>query len=383
MRVRHTETRAQFSEPSVNFYRTIALSFLIVTVGLLAVVVFVTSKKATITILAKEDTRSVNMMVNVNASGVSKDTTGAVVGSVSSTIVNFSQKYYPTGSKTIEGIAGGQVMLYNKTAEAQTLVRTTRLLTDKGVLFRLSDKVIVPANGSVVATVYADKTGAESDVGPSKFTIPGLDTNKQKVIYAESTVAMNTGVRKVGILTDEDIKAASKDFAQKIKDQYGIITQDADVKKVVTVLNVNPAIDKKVGDEVDGFTLSGTSTVAVISYSQKDLDGVVSGAVSSKIDASLEKVLSTTHEPKVEISSYDSVAKTAQLSVNQDVLVTLDANAEKLSPQYFMGKSKDEIERYVFELNHVAGVQVDFSPSWINKAPTVPDKIKVVVKNVK
>ena len=133
MRVRHTETRAQFSEPSVNFYRTIALSFLILTVVLLAVVVFVTSKKATITILAKEDTRSVNLTVAVNSLSSGKDFPGSINGSVLSEVVNFSQKYFPTGFKTIEGLAGGEVVIYNKTSEPQILVKTTRLLTDKGV----------------------------------------------------------------------------------------------------------------------------------------------------------------------------------------------------------------------------------------------------------
>ena len=382
MRVRHTETRAKYSEPSVNFYRTIALSFLVITIALLAVVVFVTSKKATITILAKEDTRSVNLAVGLT-SGDSIVDNNTIVGTVSSSIINFSQKYYPTGSKTIEGIAGGEVVVYNKTNESQVLVKTTRLVTDKGILFRLSDKITVPANGQVSATVYADKSGIESDIGPSNFTIPGLATDKQKVVYAVSLKSMDTGVRKVGILTEDDIKAASKNFEEKIKEQFAVISSDENIKNVVTVTGANPKSDKKIGEEIDGFNLSGTSTVVIISYNKKSLNDVVSKVVSSKVDNTLEKVLTVTNDPKVVVSTYDAVNKTAQLSVSQDVLVTLDANAEKLSPQYFMNKSKDDIERYVFELSHVAGVEVVFSPSWISKAPTVPDKIKVIVKNVK
>ncbi len=382
MRVRHTETRAKYSEPSVNFYRTIALSFLVITIALLAVVVFVTSKKATITILAKEDTRSVNLAVGLTSCDSIVDN-NTIVGTVSSSIINFSQKYYPTGSKTIEGIAGGEVVVYNKTNESQVLVKTTRLVTDKGILFRLSDKITVPANGQVSATVYADKSGIESDIGPSNFTIPGLATDKQKVVYAVSLKSMDTGVRKVGILTEDDIKAASKNFEEKIKEQFAVISSDENIKNVVTVTGANPKSDKKIGEEIDGFNLSGTSTVVIISYNKKSLNDVVSKVVSSKVDNTLEKVLTVTNDPKVVVSSYDAVNKTAQLSVSQDVLVTLDANAEKLSPQYFMNKSKDDIERYVFELNHVAGVEVVFSPSWISKAPTVPDKIKVIVKNVK
>jgi len=383
MRVRHSETRAQFSEPSVNFYRTIALSFLVLTVILLAVVVFITSKKATITILAKEDTRSLNLTVAVNSATTGKDVSGLITGSVSAQVVNFSQKYFPTGYKTVEGLAGGEVVVYNKTNEPQVLVKTTRLLTDKGVMFRLSDKITVPANGQITASVYADKTGSDSDIGPSKFTIPGLSSDKQKVVYAESLKAMDSGLRKVGVLTSDDLEAAKKDFEQKLKDQYASSSLNGDMRKVVSVLDLKPSSDKAVGEEIDGFNLSGTSTIVIVTYNKNNLNDVINRALSSKIDNTLEKMLTVNSDPKVSVLTYDQSSGSAQLSVNQDVLVTLDANAEKLSPQYFMDKSKNDIEKYIFELNHVAGVEVSFSPSWISKAPTVPDKIKVVVKNVK
>jgi len=378
MRVRHTETREPFSQPSVGFYRTIALSFLILTIILLGVVVFITSKKANITIMAKEDTRSINLSVKVSANPSGED---SILGSVSTSLINFSQKYFPSGSKTIEGVAGGEVILFNKTSEPQVLVKTTRLLTSSGVLFRLSDKVTIPANGETKAKVYADKPGKDSNIGPSSFTIPGLSVDKQKVVYAQSTQPMENGVRQVGVLTDNDIQSAIKDFEQKIKDQYAASTTE-NMQKVVSVLNVNPVSDKKAGEEVDGFTLSGTSTVVIVTYNKKNLNDLINNSVSSKINGALEKMLNITSVPKVTVASYDAASNSAQLAVNQDVVVTLDANAEKLSPQYFMGKTKDEIERYLFELDHVAGVQVNFTPAWSSKAPTVPDKIKVLVKDI-
>jgi len=381
MRVRHTETRARYSEPSVNFYRTIAFSFLALTIILLGVVVFFTSKKATVTIMAKEDTKSVNLSVAVN----SKDSNNGlnITGAVTSTVVNFSQKYFPTGSKTIEGPIGGEVMLYNTTAEAQTLVKTTRLLSDNGILFRLSDKVTVPANGQIKAEVYADKNDASSNIGPSSFTVPGLSLDKQKLIYAKSEAAMQGQVKKIGILTEEDINAASKDFSEKLKAQYMASGDEQNIKRVVSVLNSYPISDKKAGEEVDGFTLSGTSTVVIVSYDQNNLNSVLSSVVTSKVDNTLEKALTVTNEPKVSVASIDAASGSAVLSVSQDVLVTIDANAPKLSVDNFMDKKKDEIERYIFELDHVAGVQVDFSPSWISKAPNVADKIKIIVKDVK
>ena len=88
------------------------------------------------------------------------------------------------------------------------------------------------------------------------------------------------------------------------------------------------------------------------------------------------------NKPQITVGNYSLKDSTAELAVREDATVTLDANVEKLSPQYFLGKKKDEIQRYVLGLDHVASVDVKFSPSWLMSAPTVPDRIKIVVKNV-
>jgi len=61
----------------------------------------------------------------------------------------------------------------------------------------------------------------------------------------------------------------------------------------------------------------------------------------------------------------------------------LDADAEKVAPTQFLGKTKEEIERLIMGLDHVSAAEVKFSPSWIRKSPTVVDHVKVIVKNIK
>lgn len=381
MRVRHTETRFYDSDPSVKFYRTIAFSFLFVTIVILAVVVFMTSKKVTITIFAKEDTKAVDLTVKV----AKEKADGVLSGVVDTANFSFTQKYYPSGYKTVEGVAIGEAVVYNKTAAAQTLVKTTRLLTSNGVLFRLTNQITVPANGQIIAAVYADKAGKDSEIGPSQFTIPGLSVDKQKFIYAESKGNMAGGVKKVGIITDSDLQAAKKDYEEKVKQAYldKLGALEGDNRVAVQAVNINSSADKKVGDEVSEFTFTGSSTLAVVQYNEKDLNALVEKALVGKVGVGAEKITSSAAEAKVAVAVYDKTAGTAELTVTQTVSATLDANGDKLSAQYFMGKNKDEIERYVLGLDHVSGVEVKFRPVWISKAPSVPDNIKVVVKNVK
>lgn len=379
--ITHRVTTRLAPEPPVGFYRTIAVSFLVVTLVLLGVIIFFTSKKATIVIVAKTDNKNVNLDVSVDQQ---KTGASSIGGLVTTTVFKWSQKYFPTGNKTTDGLAVGSVTLYNDTGAAQPLVKTTRLLTPAGVLFRLSDRVIVPAKGQVVASVYADQPGASGNIGPSKFTIPGLNAEKQKVIYAASATGMAGGVRTVGILTADDLKAAESDYIEKVKQAINSSLGSAGSfnQKLIFVPAHRVAADRQDGEEVTEFNLSGTSTAVIVYYNNDELKSILGKEISSRIDAGTEKVLSVSKEPQVALASYDLAKQKAQLSVYQDVLVTLDANADKLAAANFFGKSKDEVERYVFGLGHVVGVDVKFSPSWMRSAPATADRVQVIVKNV-
>ncbi len=378
MMIRRMET-APAPEPPVRFYKTIALSFLFLTVIILGVVVFITSKKATIVVVSKEDSQSVPLTVRV-----ASETPGAtaIVGTVSSTKFVWSNTYYPTGTKVVEGGAGGQVTLYNKTSAPQTLVATTRLLTASGILFRLSDTVIVPANGQLDATVYADVPGSGSDIPASQFTIPGLALEKQKSIYAVSTAPMTGGAKKVGVLSEDDIANALKDYKEKVKDAFLATIQDTSTSRAVVLVGQDVTASQKVGDEVANFSVQGTNTLLVVSYNPADLAKLINDELSTKFDSSSEKLLSLTKEPRINVGSYDITRSTADLTVTQDVVVTLDANGDKLLAKNFLGKKKEDIQRYILGLDHVSGVDVQFSPGWMRSAPSVPDRIKVVVKNM-
>lgn len=366
-------------EPPVKFYKLIALSFLFITIILLGVVIFVTSKKASIVVYTKQDTENVTLSLNVG-----QKTDNSLEGKVTSTFFVHAENYQPTGNKKIDGVSEGEVVIYNTTNAPQALVRTTRLVTKDGVLFRMSKAAVVPANGQVVVPVYADQKGSSSDIGPSDFTIPGLNQDKQKAIFAKSTSAMKGGERTAGILNSDDIANAKESYIEKVKDEFlrSLPAAEEGVERIVSISDQSVLVDKKAGEEVDNFVLSGTSTIVLVEFKNKDLEDLVNKEAGSKIDTSSERFLSLSAKPKVEIKSFDGEKGTALLNVKQQIAVTLDANNEKLSPSNFFGKKKEEIERYVLTLDHVAGVEVKFTPSWIFTAPTVENKFSVIV-NIK
>ncbi len=367
-------------DSSPEWYKIVAVSFLLITIALLGVVIFITSKKAEVTIVAKEDAKKVTLNVTLSQEGVKP---GSMPGSVTSTIFSHTEKYQPTGTKSVAGTSKGEVIIYNKTGLAQPLVKTTRLLSPTGVLFRLSVNTTVPPQGQVTVPVYADQPGPLGDVAPTTFTIPGLIEVKQKTIYAESKAAMIGGSQTVAVLSQDDITSAENNYKEKVKQAFLKTLATDGIEVSVSIASQSARASASAGDQVAAFDVSGTSTLVVVMYNAKDLTDRIAREVSSKIDLTAEKFLAADKKPTVSVSSFSLKDGTAELQVAQDALVTLDANVEKLAPTNFVSKTKEEIQRYVLGLDHVVGVDVKFSPSWMSGAPTSPDRIRVVVKNVK
>ena len=370
-------------EPPVRVYRIIALTFLVVTIALLAIVVFTMLKKTEVTIIAKEDSKTINVIINAEAQ---KKGDKSLIATVTSTKFYWSEKYFPTATRQVDGTAKGEVILYNTTNETQPLVKTTRVITAEGVLFRLSDRAVVPANGQVTAQVYADQPGASSDIGPSKFTIPGLNPEKQKVIYAESVKPMTGGSGKVGLISESDFKAAEADFAEKTKAEFLKTLSSGSTGFDQTIVSIGQNGGTStfgIGAEASEFTMSGTSTLTLIMYNKNELNEILKKEVAAGIDSASEKILSIGDAPKVSVAAVDAVNNTAQLQVSTEATVTLDANAPLLNKEYFLNKQKGEIERYIVSLPHVTGMDIKFTPSWISRTPSVADKLKIIVKSVK
>lgn len=110
-----------------------------------------------------------------------------------------SQSVKSNGTKTANTYASGTITVYNTQSKAQTLRATTRFATSAGLIFRIRAAITVPSGtttkpGSITTQIYADKTGAEYNVGPTSFTLPGFaGTPQESMVYARSTNAMTDG----------------------------------------------------------------------------------------------------------------------------------------------------------------------------------------------
>ena len=135
---------------------------------------------------------------------------------------NVSLLYPATGKKNVEKKSRGEITIYNAySSQSQSLVANTRFESPDGKIFRIENKITVPGakveNGKIIPAgikmnVVADKVGAEYNIGPAKFTIPGFKgAPKYDGFYARSESQMAGGfVGELVYPTDDEIKTAKE-----------------------------------------------------------------------------------------------------------------------------------------------------------------------------
>ncbi len=143
-----------------------------------------------------------------------------ITGRIVETDVVAQDTFKATGTaQTAGGKASGIITIINTTPKSYTFVATTRFLTKDGVLFRLKSAANIPASGQVDAAVAADQPGAQGDIGPSDFTIPGLSADLQAKIYGKSQAAMTGGAGTAKAVSQADLDQAKASLMNKLNSE--------------------------------------------------------------------------------------------------------------------------------------------------------------------
>jgi len=374
------ETLGPENQP-VRFYKIIALTFLALTIVLLGVIVFTSTKRAVITITAKSDPMNVNFSLGVNE----KDQLVSIQGIIVTTTVSVTKDFKPTQTRQITSAPGStKVVLHNDSSADQALIPTTRLLTASGVLFRIKNRVNVPAGGTIETEVYADDKLATSPVPVGKMTVPGLNEEKQKVIYATALSSYGGTTRTVGVVGAEDVKNAELSIQSEIEKQAknNLTTKYSEMAVVVKIITSSVTSTVKVGDEVEQFSMKGTGSLVLVFYKQDEVNKLAKKELEKQIVSDTELLTTKESSADVTLNEYDLTLGTAKLNVAYSGLVSLNTESKQLEKSAFLGKSEQEVRRYLLSLDHVKSVEVSFSPAWTRTVPSLPEHVSVVVKSV-
>ncbi len=402
MNVRHPRrtdfSKHAFPQPPIapRVYRNIAFSFLGLTLAVVAAVIWMSTVSAEIRIQSKRDPVTLKTSVEIAKSPEQGQLQGRVVEGVFDKIQEFTVKEQTVSS--VVATTTGRVRITNKYSKAQTLIKTTRLLTPDGKLFRISANVDVPSGGSVEVNAYSDKTGASYEIPRgAKFVIPGLWIDLQKLITAEAISAFSGTSIGMKVVTAVDIDNAQKTLEEAVLAEAkktlaaeanvpvvklgGACPDDAACWEATYVIET---LEKKsnvtVGQSTESFLAQSKMKVTAVYYPRKDMDLLVSGKLKEQLPEGRELVDVDIRNVKFTLEQTDTKIEKARLGISTEAYSRLTAQNPALAKDQVAGLSLEEAKSKLRSVEGAEFVEITLRPSWARNIPRQKDKIKITIE---
>lgn len=297
-----------------------------------------------------------------------------------------------TGSATVEDKSMGVVKIFNAYSSAsQTLVDTTRLVSQDGKLFRISATVVIPGatieDGEIIPSsadvpVVAGEAGSEYNIAPSTFSIPGFQgTPKYTKFYGRSSSSMTGGAKgTVKVISDDDIKkaeeAASKEvlmraeqeFTEKIPDGFMLLDN-------AKFLSQETLSNQQINDKADLVKSVSRVKIKALLFKEDDIHTKINALLQEQFSAQVESIADSV-KIDYKVPNLDLEKGIMKLTVNVNEKVAWKVDIEDIK-KAIVGKSEEEIKEIIGARSDVGSGIVTFKPAWISKAPDDIARIEI------
>ncbi len=296
-----------------------------------------------------------------------------------------SSKFASSGVSKGATKASGKITIYNEFGpDPQPLIARTRFQSPDGKIFRIQKRVVVPGakfksgklveSGKIEVYVVADEPGAEYNIEPTEFTIPGFKgTKKYEKFYAKSFSSMNGGSSgETLVISEKDLKKAKnellemskkdvKDFLQKkIGGEFALI--DSAISSEVVSFNAPP-----VGTATNEFDATLKLVYSIFTFKKSDAEEFVKRIITERIGD--DKVIIP---GSLKVSYKDGIIsinkKYMDFIVNASVDILWKIDKERLKEE-LAGKDRFNIQKLLHANSAVKSGVVNITPFWSNKAP--------------
>ena len=364
-------------------YKKLILGFVIVTMLLVGVIIYFSASRAIIKVVPESKIVETDFVADIATDG-SADQQDFFQGVLNEIDLSGELEGEATGSQILNGHTIGKVTLFNKRSEAQTLVKTTRLLSKDNVLLRLTNQVIIPENGQIEADVYADNPNAFQEMAPTSFIIPGLWEGIQDKVYAENKSVLKSTGTAVKVIKDVDITRTEEELTNKLYDQaierFKKQVPDQNfvtfvVSKKVTEKQVVPAVETA----QDKVKVSLKMSVTLIAINQNEIVNKAGERLKSVVPVGYDLINLDLDKFVYKVQIFDEQKKTANVKVHVIGEAVVKADNEIFNKEKIAGLSPKGVELYLSNFEEVEAVIVELSPFWVKKVPGLRDHIEIVV----
>ena len=303
-----------------------------------------------------------------------------------------------TGTKEVSLSASGVMTIYNAYSTAsQELVATTRFAAPDGKIYRIHSNVTVPGAkkaadgtltpGTITATVYADKPGADYNRSAStQFTIPGFQgTPKYTKFYA---VAPSIGGGVVGMqpaVAQTDLATAQQALRQGLSSAMNAMVQTQIPKAYIAIPGtLNVTYD----DIIQTPGSNGTAVLSQTANASADVVGaedLASAIARQTVQGYAGEAVNFADPTQISLALAASSSATGiitlKLSGTPKLVWQFDPNA---LTQALAGKPKAQFETILksfapaLSCSTATPCQANIRPFWSSTFPSNSSKISVV-----
>lgn len=380
------KTASKKKDNSFGLYRKIAISFIVLTVMLIAVIFYFSFTKVSIIIVPKQVKVSGDLTIDIfDQSKNANLAEGVITGIVKQVEVEQTKTYKATGKKILGQEVTGKVTIINNYNKNQPLVATTRLLSPDNKLFRIKETINVPAGGQVEVEVYTDEASQAMAIGPSNFIIPGLWAGLQDKIFGQSKEAMQYKEKVKMVIEQSDIDAGVKDLKEDLisraKEQIGASFKDYEqVLYEIDNNSITQKLGSKVGEEKDNFSISMKTMVSVIAFKDDKIFDLAKQKLISSLADDKELVEFNKKDVNYSLNSYNLETGIASISAVFSGRSVLKQNATVIDKNKLLGLTSDQLSQYLENIPEISTYQISFFPRFIKKVPELVDRIQVEIK---
>ncbi|MBI4138738.1 hypothetical protein HY479_01145 [Candidatus Uhrbacteria bacterium] len=402
MNARHSRrtdfARHAFPQPPIapSVYRNIAFSFLGLTVVIVAVVVWMSTVRAEIRIQATRDSIALQTTVEVAKSPEQGQLQGRVVEGTFDKIQEFMVKEQAAVSSN--ATTTGRVRITNRYSKAQPLIKTTRLLTPDGKLFRINATVTVPSGESIEVGAYSDKPGKGSEIpSGTTFVIPGLWIDLQKLITAEAITSFAPSSDAVKVASATDIADAQRTLEETVLEEAKkTLAAEANVPADklgdrchdnggcwAAFYAIQPMEKKSnvtAGQQTDSFLAQVKLKVTAVFFPRKDMDLLVTGKLKERLPEGHDLIDFDSRNVAYTLEQSDAKVEKARLSVKTEAFSRLIATSPSLSKEGLAGLSVGDATSKLKAVDGVEFVEITLRPSWARTIPKQKDKIEIQIE---
>lgn len=300
-------------------------------------------------------------------------------------------EFKATGSKNLGQSAIGQAKFFNKTGNPQPITPDMDLISDQGVIFKVSESITVPGarvddqgqvvSGEIITNIIAKEAGTKANNISGRVNISILALDRQEKIYGliQNSTAGATDKNET-VVSQEDLDKAKdkifkeletpvKEFLLK-KAGADLVLSEQMIQFDSSEINASVAVDSP----ADNFKLTLKLKAQAFVYDNKNLRQ----NLKTKIGKNLKQgqTISETEFGNLELNvkKVDFSFGLVDLAVKATFPVAENIDLKTIRTN-ILGKSEVEARRYILSLPKVKDVRFDFSLSLNNQIPAKEDKV--------